>query len=194
MKDDQDILEMSTGVKLRIRKPSETVLDQIRQAAAKDEPKAPRVMNHDKGREEENPNDPDYLQAHLTWQAESGLRMLDAVISSGTVIESTPDDMVGPEDADYADLLEAQGIVPATGKFTRYVQWVKVVACDVADVAQLSQRMVRELGVPEEDALAAAETFRRQQGRIADLSSAPGRHSGDGDNIPGPDAGAGPAV
>jgi hypothetical protein len=170
---DQDTITLSTGVVLRLRRPSPMVVATAMRKVAKDEPKPPMVHNENKGRDEPNPNDPDYLAAHRAWTAEAGIRSLGSLLPTGTILEEKPDGIVGPDDEDYADLMASMGIDPAAGKYTRYVQWVLHVACGKDDIAPLGIALLRRAGVSEEDVREAEETFPGHEVGAADKTASP---------------------
>ncbi len=192
--DDQDIFESSTGVKLRIKTPSALIIQEALKGINTNEPTVPMVYSESKGRDEPNPNDPDYLVAKQRWQMEAGIRGLKALIPTGTELVSKPGDLTGHDAPEFADLMASMGIEPATGNFTRYVQWVMFVACAADDLNELGTLIMRRMGVSEEDVAEAIATFRGSQGRRADNGDAPPGRSGDGDNLRAPDAGPGTDV
>ncbi|KKK92608.1 hypothetical protein LCGC14_2701220 [marine sediment metagenome] len=188
---DQDILKLSTGVELELRTTSALLLSNAMKANMADEPRAPKAWIEDKQREEENPNDPDFIQAHQLWLAEAGIRSLKALIPTGTRIHCKPDEMVGPEDEDYADFMESMGEVAAKGVHTRYVQWVMLVATGTEDLKTLSAALMRRAGVREEDVSEAQDMFPGDEERRVDNEPSPERDGEHGDSVPADRAGAG---
>ncbi|KKM25078.1 hypothetical protein LCGC14_1598620 [marine sediment metagenome] len=181
---EQNVLELSTGVKLQLHHPSSMLVKEATQALMKEEPRAPKVFIQEKEREEENPNDPTFIAEHNLWLAEVGIRALRALIPTGTSLLSKPDDVVGPEDEDFTDLMESMGQQPGTGKYSRYVQWVISVACGAADLEILSVRLMRLAGVPEEDVSSVLEGFPGIQERVSNPGGAPERSDLDRDPVP----------
>jgi len=170
----QDTLKLTNGVVLRLRNPSPMAVAAALQSVGDDEPKPPKVWIKDKDREEENPADPEYLAAKRIWLATAGQRALRALLPTGTALESKPDDVVGPDDEDYADLMASMGIEPGAGRFTRYVQWVLYVAAGGTDDFQkLSMLLMRRAGVSEEDVAEAEATFRGDTSGPADQTAPP---------------------
>ena len=168
----QDTLRLSTGVVLRLRTPSAMVVESSFREAQKKKPKPPRTYIEAKGREEENPSDPDYLAALKQWKLDVGMRGLRALIPSGTTLESFPDDLPGPDGKDYVDLMASMTLDPGAGRFTRYVQWVLHVACaGVDDIDKLSNTLQRLIGVSEEDVAKAQSTFQGDEGGAADTGT-----------------------
>ena len=185
---EQDVLELSTGVKLRLKKPSPMLVKEATQGLMREEQKPPKVFIQEKEREEPNPNDPGYIADHNVWLAEVGVRSLKALIPTGTALIEKPDDIVGPDDEDFVDLMEAMGQVPATGKYSRYVQWVMSVACSGPDLEILSVRLMRLAGIPEEDVSDVLGTFPGIQERLANPGGTSGRGDPDRDQVSSPPA------
>ncbi len=181
---EQDVLKLSTGVVLRLRRPSSMLVMEATKALMADEPRPPRVFIQEKEREEENPNDPDYIAAHNIWLAEVGVRSLKALIPTGTAMESKPEDVVGPEDEDFADLMAAMGQEAAPGRYSRYVQWVMSVACSGADLEILSMRLMRLSGIREEDVAEMLAGFPGLEERLANTGGAPDGGDPDRDPLP----------
>ncbi len=172
--DTQDTMKLSTGVVLKLRNPSPIVMATAIEQVADKEPKPPTVFIEAKGREEENPSDPDYLQARQAWLATTGLRALRALIPTGSALMSKPEDVVGPEDEDYPDLMASMGIEPGTGRYTRYVQWILHVACSGRDdIGLLSTTLMRRAGVREEDVAEAQALFPGLAARGTDRGVSP---------------------
>ena len=170
--DKQDTLRLSTGVVLRLRTPSAMVVESSFREAQKKKPKPPRTYIEAKGREEENPSDPVYVAATKQWKLETGMRGLRALIPSGTALETVPEDLPGPDDADYVDLMASMTLDPGAGRFTRYVQWVLHVACaGVDDIDSLTNTLQRLIGVSEEDVAKAQSMFQGDEGRAADTGT-----------------------
>ena len=190
--DQNDILVLSSGVELDLHTPSPVLVNNAMKAIMKDEPKIPKVWIEDKGRDEENPNDPDYIFARRVWLADVGMRSLRALIPTGTSLHSKPDGMVGPEDEDFADLIQSMGEEPATGVHTRYVQWLLLVAMGKQDLEALGMALMRRAGVREEDVREALDTFQGLEGRGTDNGTSPERGGEHGDRVPA--AGAGPGA
>ncbi len=185
---EQDVLELSTGVKLRLRRPSSMLVKEATKSLMEAEPKPPMVFIEEKEREEENPNDPDFRAAHNIWLAEVGIRSLRALIPTGTAIEYKPDDVVGPEDEDFADLMAAMGQQVEGGRYSRYVQWVMSVACGALDLEILSVRLMRLAGIPEGDVADVLEMFPSIQERLANTGGGPDGRTLDRDSVSQPAA------
>ncbi len=158
---DEDIMEMTTGVRLRLGVPSAMVINDLLMKASESEPKPPMLYSKDKERDEENPNDPDFLQRYRLWLSETGVRTFSALVVAGTTIEEVPNDMATPDSDEFEDYMAAIAIPLATGKHQRYLQWVKYVAVvHPDDQNHLTIALLRRAGVREEDVGEAHTMFR----------------------------------
>lgn len=181
----EDILTLSTGVVLDLLQPSPILVDNLMRSFSADEPHIPKVWIKDKERDEENPNDPDYLAAMEAWYAESGMRSIKALLPTGSRIRSKPEDMPGPEEPDFADLMDTMGQPLGKSRFSRYTQWVLLYATNPQDLAILGVKLLRRAGVREEDVREAQALFQGLQERIADSRTPPGGGGPDGGTVPG---------
>lgn len=127
-------------------------------------PKPPVVYIEDKEREEENPNDPDYLEAVQEFNMERGMLSLAVYVSMGTEVQTLPAGMESAESDDWANELRRFGLDIADKGRERYFQWVKYYA--VSDADELNNLLITVMGVTgevfEEAVKEAEESFRRQ--------------------------------
>ncbi len=181
----EDRIALSTGVVLDLLQPSPVLVDNLMRSFSAGEPRVPKVWIKDKERDEENPNDPDYLSAMEAWYAESGMRSIKALLPTGSRIRSKPDDMPGPEDPDFADLMDTMGQELGKSRYSRYTQWVLLFATNPQDLALLGVKLLRRAGVREEDVREAQALFQGLQERIADSRAPAGGGDLNGDTVPG---------
>jgi len=123
----QDEVTLSSGAIVRAKRvPDNLLLAWQRQHQA---PKPPIVTIEQEGRRprrEENPNDPDYIQATETYQIEVAAAMTDFIHLTGMEIISLPEGMKAyEEDDEWADELEAVGIDIPTSKASRKLLWIR---------------------------------------------------------------------
>lgn len=148
-----------TGVKFRIVKVPPMILQEIGKQAMKGKPKIPVVYLEDKDREEENPNDPDYLNALEAWEAETAIRGVDLAIMYGTEVETIPEGIPSVKDDSWIEVVNILDIeVPKNGK-GRYLYWVKFCAAP-DDLENIVTAVSRVIGVTEQDVADSAELFR----------------------------------
>lgn len=157
---EENILELSTGVKLRITKPSLLALREIENQVNSSRPKPPMVFIEDKDREEPNDQDPDYLHAVNEWQAEGTIRQYNAAVVTGTIIHEIPDHVMAFESNDWHGVLSAIGFELGKSKQEKYIQWVKYIAGPTTeDFAMILIRVLAVLGIREEVVAQAIDSF-----------------------------------
>jgi len=147
---------LSTGYKVRLVPVAVPI---IRDAMFRIKfPVPPKIYIESKGRDEENPNDPRYLQEVAETEERRSMAALDVVIIQGVeLIDGIPEDdrwlrnlklmhrrgIIDLDDYDFNDELDVEFL------FKRYV------ALGTQDIAELSTLM----GITEEDVAKAEETF-----------------------------------
>jgi len=124
-------------------------------------PKPPMVMIEDKGREEENPNDPDYIDELRRANLKKGTAITNAYLALGTKVQSLPPGIEPVESTDWSEVLEEIGIkVPIKGR-ARYVAWMRYYAVPGDDFEQLIGSTMKVGAITtEEDASKAEKSFR----------------------------------
>lgn len=191
---------LSNGIVLKVRPVNAAV--QNRAALSIPLPPVPTVAGAH-GVEEENPNDPDYIDACAVVAGKRLDKVGDALYTLGSTVEFVPEGMYPPEDDGWIEELAAVGIelpdysaAPATllgvarGRVARYRDWLKLYAlATYQDGQHLWNAVVARSMVLEAEVLAAVAMFRRGAERHADngLSAAP--DGGDGDRVPPADTG-----
>jgi hypothetical protein len=86
--DDGGFKLLSTGVRARIVPVGATLVDEV--VAGVKAPRVPLFMNEEKGREEENPLDPEYLRQVTEADRRRSQAALDAMIMFGVELEAMP--------------------------------------------------------------------------------------------------------
>lgn len=160
----------ASGLLLELRKVSRFVVLGVGKQIPM--PKVPTMYIEDKGRVEENPNDPDYLAAVRDASNERGLFVISTIIALGTRIKFKPEDMEGPEEDDWLDTLEGLSIVdvPRNNQRLRYSAWLRYVGLpDNVEFDKLTTQVLRYSGLtPEEDVQAASDSFRNPESGTTD--------------------------
>ena len=156
--EDENIIVLSTGVKLRGKVASALAL--IKVMASFPRPRVPTYYNEKVGREMENPEDPDYLERVQAQKTESSSAMLNALILLGTEIFSVPKGFPSEKSNDWIDEYREVGLEPKPENARwRYLNWVIFKAAPAAEDMQAIQKVVGRLsGVPE-SAVQDAEEF-----------------------------------
>lgn len=161
------VVTLSNGVKLKVR-PVPPFL--IRQAAMKlEKPPVPK-MDIGKGREEENPDDPDYAIALEEWEQNVTDVSVNVMIAAGTELVSVPEDVPGVDDDSWLELLAFLKLeVEIETPLARYLTWMRYVGLATAsDITLITGRLSRGIGLSEEEVQATAESFRNRAARRAD--------------------------
>ena len=107
---EDNVITLSTGAEVEILKAPTMVLQEIQKQAQSGKPKVPKVWIEDKGREEENPNDPDYLDAMKDWLGQAGLKGIEVSLIFGTKIKSLPGNIPVLESNEWQDDLKYMGL------------------------------------------------------------------------------------
>lgn len=162
---------LSSGVVLGLRPvPPFALQEALRQVR---QPEPPMWLNPDKGREEPNPGDPDYLAA-VDRYVETRLETIaNVTMALGTDLKSVPDGMPGPDDDVWIEEMEVatdgRVQIPRTPPRARYVAWLRYRAMprtnDIAVVAALPLLLA---GISEGEVAAAMASFPRDEERGAD--------------------------
>ncbi len=162
-------ITLENGAVLRIRKPATMLLSNVMLQLQKTDPipEPPMVFIEDKGRDEENPNDPAYKAAMLQWNANSVVRMFNALSVASLSIKDL-NGTYDPEGEEFADFLEAVMIDRASGKAGRFLQWLNSYALVKSEARQLTHWMMRLAGVGEEDVAEATKFLEGDTQRSAD--------------------------
>lgn len=99
-------IKLSTGRGYAIFRPISTILITDAQATVKDPP-VPTFFNEEKGREEENPNHPDYINAVNEAMVKRFFRVIDAVVLFGmTLCDEDGNESGLPEDSSWLKQLK----------------------------------------------------------------------------------------
>lgn len=169
---DDSIFIACNGVKLKLKKVSSRIATDAMRAIPM--PTVPYVYIEDKERNEENPNDPDYLQAVQDTKNERGSVLMDIYFVMGSELYEIPTNGVEPPDSiAWSDVLlnvlnkVKDGIlnIPESGRL-RYLCWLKYYALEDKDQVDLLAAILRYCGTAtEEDVSKALDSFRSDEGR-----------------------------
>ncbi len=153
------LVTLSNGVTLRTKRvPNMIFLDITRKFRA---PKVPKFMNEDIGREEDNPNDPEYIEAYNQYQADIASSIVDTMLLLGTEFVSAPKDIDPPSGKKWSSKLKVLGIDSGDDESLAYLQWIKYyAAAEDTDINAIVAAVGRLSGVSEEDVADAVDQFR----------------------------------
>jgi hypothetical protein len=164
---DNNVLEFSTGVKLKINEEiSPSILIDIVADLEEGRPEPPIHYIEELDREEVNLDDPEYAKRLERWDTLGTKRILDALILIGTEVEFIPEKMQKPTDNDWLGILEVLGFkINRRNKSVRYLSWVKHVAIKtVDDMKLITEQVGRRAGVSAADVELAQKSFPDKKG------------------------------
>ena len=178
------LVTTSTGVRFRAAEVSQWAITAINRQMEVSKPRPPKFHNADFDRDEENPNDPAYLDALSDWQVDRWERILELAILTALKIDEIPEGVQRPLDDEWRENLAMAGIELSDNPKRRLIEWVKYVAApsndDWFELAGLARRTI---GTDEGDVAAATETFRSDPSGGTDNGSPVEEHGSDGDRI-----------
>lgn len=176
-------ITLDNGVVLKL-KPVPPFL--VRQAAINLKQPKPPVIDVGKGdgREEENPNDPEYLKKLDTYNAEVISASTNAMLLAGTEVLSVPDDMWSLDDDGWLELVEFLEIeVDRENKMARYLAWLRYYALSGPSITRIMAELRKSIGLTEEEVDDAVDSFRNRATRRAAERVSP-ETPRDRDNVP----------
>jgi hypothetical protein len=154
-----ETVKLSNGVVVKIKPVSSFVYTEMYKAHKK--PRPPVLFIEAIGREEENPDDPEYLSKLEEYQTNLSITATDTMILFGTQVISTPDDIDSFEDGEWLENLDALGYTIPANKKSRYLMWFKyVIANHEQDMELIMEHVSRRSGVSEAEVETAVESFR----------------------------------
>jgi len=149
----------SNGIVFKLKKVSQFV---VMEAGRKIPlPKMPKIFNEDKGREIENPLDPEYLDAKERVAFQQGMIACAVYTSLGSEVIALPDGIQPADSEGWAtDLIELGLDIPEKGR-SRYVAWLKYYALPGKEFGDLTEKIAAYSGqVLEVEVGKAEESFR----------------------------------
>jgi hypothetical protein len=157
------VITLSSGVKLRCKPiPPWLIADVINEWNDR-KPKIPVYLNPEKGREEENPADPNYQKALDDWNIAVAMELNNALILMGTEVIEVPEGFPSHEDREWTSKMQAMGRL-SDNPHRNYLYWIKYTAAPKMpeDIELIIREVGRLSGVREEDVQAAVGSFRPQ--------------------------------
>lgn len=185
-------IELSNGIVLSVKPMPPMLLNSV--ANSIPEPEVPKVYLEDKGRDEPNPNHPDYLRAVAERNAKVSLATINCILYACTTLKYVPDGMWKVEDDDWLPLAEMANIpFVTTDKVQRYLAWLRVYAiATVDDLSRVQTVPLMLAGITEEEVDEALSSFRSGEGRDADSGVSAEGVSANGNHVPDADTGPRP--
>lgn len=177
---------LSNGIILRIKSVPPFLVQAVQNEFRT--PTPPKVMIEEKGREEENPNDPAYLRLLEELDEQQSLAINDLFLAAGTEVISVPDGYFMPEEDDWISVVEfAQNItgkdihIERDNQVKRYLNWLRFYALETGGDIALATRLPMELaGIREGEVDEVMESFRSvpQRGTDTQDSASEGNSNG----------------
>ena len=169
-KRERDILDsvtLSTGVELKLKPVPKHFIFQVTSKFKL--PKVPTTFNKTKGRDEENPDDPDYQEAVEQYLIDIANATTDVCFLRGTEIAKIPKEIPKPNSQEWISEMEVLGMPMIDNKRARYLAWIKGIAAPSdADITILMEEIGRQTGVSEADTEEAVKRFQRLTSRGTD--------------------------
>jgi hypothetical protein len=152
-KERTDIITLSTGVRAKLVPVSASLIDEV--TAQVKNPLPPMWMNEQKGREEPNPSDPEYLQKLEDTERERGVKAMDALVMFGVeLVDGVPEDDVWLSKLQFLGVVEADRELSPMEREFLYKKHVALSAVDISEVTKMS-------GISAEEVEIAEATFQR---------------------------------
>ena len=148
---------LSTGYRARINPVGASLIDEV--VARVKDPVVPMFYNEDKGREEENPLDPNYVEALQTAQHKRAMAAMDTLILFGLdLIDGLPDERDWLQKLKY---LERRGHFDLSeydldDEFDLEFVFKKYIACGTQDLIMLGEHA----GLNRKDVEEASKSFK----------------------------------
>lgn len=163
---DPSLYTAINGTLIRLRRVSSMIIMDAQQNFTL--PKPPKIFMEEKGREVENPNDPNYIDALHRAEKELNDLAINVQIILGTKVEKLADGLYDEKSDEWVDELKAvvpQLEIPTEGK-KRYLAWMKYHVLSDGDLLALAQALSRYNGrTLEKDVLEAQDNFRDKKTR-----------------------------
>lgn len=159
---DPSLFTASNGLRLKLKRvPQLLVLDATKHLRR---PRIPMVMDPAKGREMENPNDPDYLDEVRRFVTTQSITALNIYLTLGvTVLTPLPEGVAPLESDEWSDMIHVvypELEIPPSGPMRKLI-WLKYHAVPDEDLNRVLSAIALLGGaVREEDVQRAQETFR----------------------------------
>lgn len=142
-------------------------------------PQPPKVYMEEKGREEENPNDPAFLREINEIAEKQQLATNDLYLAVGTAIKSVPENMFGPDDdgwilqVEFASKLVGTDLhIEREDQIKRYLHWLRFYALETGgDIALATSLPIQLAGIREGEVEEVIESFRSLPQRGSDSES-----------------------
>lgn len=151
--DGDNTVTLGTGVVVRVKPISHDTMVSI--LARFKEPPVPMYYDPERGREIENPDDPDYIEARTRYNIDIAQAMTIAIYALGVELVEVPEDFPGPDDADWLEERRLAGLSSGDSRRARLMDWLRHKATIGGDNGKIMYAAGRATGTMEGDAAAA---------------------------------------
>lgn len=150
---------MINGIKFKMKKVSKLlILDASKRILI---PKPPKVYIEEKQRTEENPNDPDYVEALAEANYNKAMVVVNAYVALGTKPIEVPEDIEPLASDSWIEAIKELGVDEPKSERARYLYWCKYISLGDEGINELVTAVMRFSGVTlETDVKQAADSFR----------------------------------
>lgn len=160
-------IRLRNGVLLGIRPMPPLLLNSV--ANSIPEPEVPVFFNDEKGRDEENPNHPNYVKALEERNREINLATINLILYACTYIKEIPEGVEKPTDEGWHRLARMAGIdFNPEEEAECYLTWLRCMVETGNDLLKLQTLPLQLAGVTEEEVDDLMESFRSGEERGAD--------------------------
>lgn len=160
---DPNFYTTASGVKLKLKRVSSFI---VMDAGAKiKDPPVPKYLDPEKGREEENPLDPQYKKAMVEADRQRADLAVSVYLGFGTEVVSEGTVVCPLDSQEWIDeLLELTDLdIPVSGR-RRYLAWLKYHVLDDSESNRILQAIQRLSGIVQErEVLDQVDSFRSDE-------------------------------
>lgn len=171
---------LSNGIELLIKPMPPMLLTAVTTSVP--EPPVPMIFLEEKGRDEPNPNHPDYVRAMDERAAVIGLATTNLILYACSSVVSVPEGIYKPEDEGWVKLTEMAGIkFDKDDPAERYLAWLRSYAVATMDDMKMVQNLPLQLaGISEAEVDEVEDSFRgtEERGAVEELPVEVGSENG----------------
>lgn len=170
---------LSNGIILALKPVPPLLIQAISQEF--EQPAPPKVWMEEKGRDEENPNDPEYAKLIEKLEEEQNQAVNDLLLGVGTSIKFVPEGFFRPEEDGWvqkvkfaASIAHKELEIEEADEIKRYLCWLRFYAFETSGDAALAVNLTLQLGgIREGEITEVLESFRSLPERGADTERPP---------------------
>lgn len=156
---DPTIFVSKNNIKFKLNKVSKMLI--VEAGRKIKEPKPPKWFNEEKGRHEENPLDPEYVEelSNVNWKR--GSITIAVYLTMGCKVIELPPEIEPVNSEEWVETLAELGVEVSKNPKSRFVEWLKYYAIEDDDLSALVTQIMAISGIVLEKEVKEAEaTFR----------------------------------